>query len=53
MNPIPDWADLRPFSNALKAGQCAASKDLPPDFLPKLDVSIAGRAKDRAAAVPK
>jgi hypothetical protein len=53
INPIPYWADLQPLSNALKAGQCAALKDLPPDFLPKLDALIALRAKDRAAAVPK
>jgi uncharacterized protein YjbI with pentapeptide repeats len=53
INPIPDWTDLQPLSDALKAGQCAAPKELPLDFLPKLDVSIARRAKDRAAAVPK
>jgi uncharacterized protein YjbI with pentapeptide repeats len=51
LNPIPDWADLRPLSDALKAGQCAASKELPPEFLSRFDNLIALRTQNRGSAV--
>jgi hypothetical protein len=52
-NPIPAWVDLQPFFNALKAGRCAGSEELPTGFLANLEAAIAERAKDRAAATSK
>lgn len=48
VSPVPDWFDLKPLAEAIKAGKCSASKTLPVDFVSSLERFMAEAAERKA-----